>query len=78
MHLITNQMEQTSKITSGKILTTTQLVVPTTLTKTGKLESVTCIDEGVQDSLTSVSVPDSDRQWFSAGASLPLQQRSNA
>lgn len=26
-------------------------------------------DEGVQDSLTSVSVPDSDRQWFSAGAS---------
>ncbi|PMK01168.1 outer membrane protein transport protein [Vibrio sp. 10N.261.55.A7] len=26
-------------------------------------------DEGVQDTLTSVSVPDSDRQWFSAGAS---------
>lgn len=26
-------------------------------------------DEGVQDELTSVSVPDSDRQWFSAGAS---------
>ncbi|WP_047048076.1 outer membrane protein transport protein [Vibrio mexicanus] len=26
-------------------------------------------DEGVQDQLTSVSVPDSDRQWFSAGAS---------
>ncbi|MEF1290687.1 outer membrane protein transport protein [Vibrio sp. M260118] len=25
-------------------------------------------DEGVQDELTSVSVPDSDRQWFSAGA----------
>ncbi|MGF1695961.1 outer membrane protein transport protein [Vibrio lamellibrachiae] len=26
-------------------------------------------DEGVQNELTSVSVPDSDRQWFSAGAS---------
>ncbi|NOI81521.1 aromatic hydrocarbon degradation protein [Vibrio tubiashii] len=31
-------------------------------------------DEGVQDTLTSVSVPDSDRQWFSAGATYHLNQ----
>ncbi|WP_100753132.1 outer membrane protein transport protein [Vibrio salilacus] len=29
-------------------------------------------DQGVQDNLTSVSVPDSDRQWFSAGATYHL------
>ncbi|CAH0991083.1 Long-chain fatty acid transport protein [Sinobacterium norvegicum] len=31
-------------------------------------------DEGVQNDLTSVSVPDSDRQWFSAGASYHFNQ----
>jgi long-chain fatty acid transport protein len=31
-------------------------------------------DEGVQDQLTSVSVPDSDRQWFSAGATYHFNQ----
>jgi long-chain fatty acid transport protein len=31
-------------------------------------------DEGVQDELTSVSVPDSDRQWFSAGATYHINQ----
>ncbi|KGY12909.1 aromatic hydrocarbon degradation protein [Vibrio tubiashii] len=31
-------------------------------------------DEGVQDELTSVSVPDSDRQWFSAGATYHINK----
>lgn len=31
-------------------------------------------DQGVQDSLTSVSVPDSDRQWFSAGATYHFNE----
>ncbi|NOH23404.1 outer membrane protein transport protein [Vibrio europaeus] len=31
-------------------------------------------DQGVQNELTSVSVPDSDRQWFSAGATYHLNK----
>ena len=31
-------------------------------------------DQGVQDSLTSVSVPDSDRNWFSIGASYHISK----
>jgi len=31
-------------------------------------------DQGVQDSLTSVSVPDSDRNWFSVGASYHISK----
>ena len=31
-------------------------------------------DEGVQDEITSVSVPDSDRQWFSAGATYHINK----
>lgn len=31
-------------------------------------------DQGVQDELTSVSVPDSDRQWFSAGATYHINK----
>lgn len=34
-------------------------------------------DTSAQDSLTSVSVPDSDRQWFSAGFTYNLDEKSN-
>lgn len=34
-------------------------------------------DTSAQDETTSVSVPDSDRQWFSAGATYEIDQQSN-
>ncbi|CAH1546574.1 Long-chain fatty acid transport protein [Vibrio jasicida] len=34
-------------------------------------------DTSAQDSLTSVSVPDSDRQWFSAGFTYHIDSKSN-
>ncbi|TMX32737.1 long-chain fatty acid transporter [Vibrio rotiferianus] len=34
-------------------------------------------DTSAQDSLTSVSVPDSDRQWFSAGFTYHIDNKSN-
>lgn len=34
-------------------------------------------DESAQDELTSISVPDSDRQWFSAGFTYHLSAKSN-
>ncbi|NOH84924.1 transporter [Vibrionales bacterium C3R12] len=34
-------------------------------------------DTSAQDSLTSVSVPDSDRQWFSAGFTYHINKKSN-
>ena len=34
-------------------------------------------DTSAQDELTSVSVPDSDRQWFSAGFTYHLDEKSN-
>lgn len=34
-------------------------------------------DTSAQDSVTSVSVPDSDRQWFSAGFTYAIDQASN-
>lgn len=34
-------------------------------------------DTSAQDKTTSVSVPDSDRQWFSAGATYHIDDKSN-
>lgn len=34
-------------------------------------------DTSAQDKTTSVSVPDSDRQWFSAGATYQIDDKSN-
>lgn len=34
-------------------------------------------DQSAQDKITSVSVPDSDRQWFSAGFTYHISQHSN-
>ena len=34
-------------------------------------------DTSAQDSITSVSVPDSDRQWFSAGFTYHIDTASN-
>ncbi|MBJ6878071.1 outer membrane protein transport protein, partial [Vibrio cholerae] len=34
-------------------------------------------DTSAQDSLTSISVPDSDRQWLSAGFTYHIDDKSN-
>ncbi|GHZ70756.1 Long-chain fatty acid transport protein [Vibrio cholerae] len=34
-------------------------------------------DTSAQDSVTSISVPDSDRQWLSAGFTYNIDDRSN-
>ncbi|MBJ6958592.1 outer membrane protein transport protein, partial [Vibrio cholerae] len=34
-------------------------------------------DTSAQDSVTSISVPDSDRQWLSAGLTYNIDDRSN-
>ncbi|EMB48172.1 long-chain fatty acid transport protein [Vibrio mimicus CAIM 602] len=34
-------------------------------------------DTSAQDALTSISVPDSDRQWVSAGFTYHIDQKSN-
>lgn len=47
------------------------------LNQTWTLRAGYLYDESAQDEVTSISVPDSDRQWFSTGFSYHLSKRAN-
>ena len=47
------------------------------LNQTWTLRAGYMYDTSAQDELTSISVPDSDRQWFSAGFTYHLDEKSN-
>ncbi|WP_342607313.1 outer membrane protein transport protein [Vibrio tritonius] len=47
------------------------------LNKTWTLRAGYMYDTSAQDSVTSVSVPDSDRQWFSTGVTYQIDDKSN-
>lgn len=47
------------------------------LNKTWTLRAGYMYDTSAQDSVTSISVPDSDRQWFSTGVTYQIDDKSN-
>ncbi|WPC73255.1 outer membrane protein transport protein [Vibrio porteresiae] len=47
------------------------------LNKTWTLRAGYMYDTSAQDSVTSISVPDSDRQWFSTGVTYQINEKSN-